>query len=96
VTHYKGSSCTHSTIIFYSMDTHLNERIRYQLCKVNELRNGQMKDFEIKTPQVNSSVLLIRQNDQFYAYANKCCHYKLPLIKGLKKYFFFCLSIWMN
>jgi nitrite reductase/ring-hydroxylating ferredoxin subunit len=75
------------------MDTHLNERIRYQLCKINELHNGQMKEFEIKTAQVNSSVLLIRQNDRFYAYSSKCCHYKLPLIKGLNKYFYVLISM---
>lgn len=66
------------------MASHLvDELIHYQLCQTNELHNGQMKEFEVKTARVQASVLLIRQNDQFYAYANKCCHYKLPLIKGL-------------
>jgi nitrite reductase/ring-hydroxylating ferredoxin subunit len=65
-----------------------NEQIRERLCKINELENGQMKEFEIKTLHVNTSVLLIRQNNQFYAYSSKCCHYKLPLIKGLNKIFF--------
>jgi nitrite reductase/ring-hydroxylating ferredoxin subunit len=73
------------------MDIHLNEQIHYQLCQVNELHNGQMKEFEIKTAQINSSVLLIRQNNKFYAYTSKCCHYKLPLIKGLNRNFFLIL-----
>ncbi|CAF0763412.1 unnamed protein product [Adineta steineri] len=60
-----------------------NEQIRHQLCRVNELHNGQMKAFEINTGSVNTSVLLIRQDNKFYAYANKCCHYKLPLSKGV-------------
>ena len=60
-----------------------NEQIRHRLCQIDELENGQMKEFEIKTSHVNTSVLLIRQNNQFYAYSSKCCHYKLPLVKGL-------------
>jgi len=62
-----------------------NEQIHYQLCKVNELHNGQMKEFEIKTSTINTTILLIRQDNKFYAYASKCCHYKLPLIKGLNR-----------
>ena len=69
------------------MDIHADERIHYQLCQTNELHNGQMKEFEVKTARVQTSVLLIRQNEQFYAYSNKCCHYKLPLSKGLKRDF---------
>jgi len=67
----------------------LDKPIRYELCKINELHNGQMKEFEIKTSNINSTILLIRQNNQFYAYSSKCCHYKLPLIKGLKSKFFY-------
>lgn len=59
-----------------------NEQIRHQLCRIDELQNGQMKEFEIKTSLVNTSVLLIKQNNQFHAYSSKCCHYKLPLAKG--------------
>jgi len=66
-----------------------SEQIRHQLCKVDDLQNGQMKEFEIKTSLVNTSVLLIRQDNKFYAYSSKCCHYKLPLAKGLEKTFFF-------
>jgi hypothetical protein len=64
-----------------------NDQIRHQLCKINELQNGQMKEFEIKTSLVNTSVLLIRQDDKFHAYSSKCCHYKLPLAKGLNLFF---------
>ena len=60
-----------------------NEQIRHQLCKIDELQNGQMKEFEIKTSLVNSSVLLIKQDNKFHAYSSKCCHYKLPLAKGM-------------
>ena len=67
------------------MANDLDERIRYQLCQTNELHNGQMKEFEVRTAGVQANVLLIRQNEQFYAYANKCCHYKLPLVKGMKR-----------
>jgi hypothetical protein len=70
-----------------------NEQIRHQLCKVDDLQNGQMKEFEIKTSLVNTSVLLIRQDNKYHAYSSKCCHYKLPLAKGLKKVFCFCLNI---
>jgi nitrite reductase/ring-hydroxylating ferredoxin subunit len=66
-----------------------NEQIRHQLCKIDELQNGQMKEFEIKTSLVNASVLLIKQDNKFHAYSSKCCHYKLPLVKGLTKTFFF-------
>ncbi len=62
-----------------------NEQIRHQLCKIDDLQNGQMKEFEVKTSLVNTSVLLIRQDNKFHAYSSKCCHYKLPLVKGLKK-----------
>ncbi len=65
------------------------EQIRHQLCKVNDLQNGQMKEFEIKTSLLNTSVLLIRQDNKFYCYSSKCCHYKLPLAKGLKNIFSF-------
>ncbi|CAF2584587.1 unnamed protein product [Rotaria sp. Silwood2] len=60
-----------------------DKQIRYELCAVNDLSNGQMKEFEIKTSLVNTSVLLIRQDNKFYAYSSKCCHYKLPLVKGV-------------
>ncbi|CAF1415713.1 unnamed protein product [Adineta ricciae] len=60
-----------------------NEQIRHQLCKVDDLQNGQMKEFEVKTSFVNTSVLLIKQDDKFHAYSSKCCHYKLPLAKGV-------------
>ncbi|CAM4772175.1 unnamed protein product [Rotaria magnacalcarata] len=59
-----------------------NEQIRYQLCQIDELQNGQMKEFEIITPVINTSVLLIKQDNKFHAYASKCCHYKVPLAKG--------------
>jgi hypothetical protein len=66
-----------------------NDQIRHQLCKIDELQNGQMKEFEIKTSLVNSSVLLIKQDNKFHVYSSRCCHYKLPLAKGLKKILFF-------
>jgi len=66
-----------------------NEQIRHQLCKIDELQNGQMKEFEIKTSLVNTSILLIKQDNKFHAYSSKCCHYKLPLAKGLKESFIF-------
>ncbi len=75
------------------MDTPSDKPIRYELCKINELHNGQMKEFEIKTSQVNSSVLLIRQDNKFYAYSSKCCHYKLPLVKGLNRIFFLNINL---
>lgn len=62
-----------------------NEQIRHQLCKADDLQNGQMKEFEVKTSFVNTSVLLIKQDDKFHAYSSKCCHYKLPLAKGSSK-----------
>ncbi|CAF5109108.1 unnamed protein product, partial [Rotaria magnacalcarata] len=31
---------------------------------------------------INTSVLLIKQDNKFHAYASKCCHYKVPLAKG--------------
>ncbi|CAF4028403.1 unnamed protein product, partial [Rotaria magnacalcarata] len=58
-----------------------NEQIRYQLCQIDELQNGQMKEFEIITSVINTSVLLIKQDNKFHAYASKCCHYKVPLAK---------------
>ncbi|CAF1632172.1 unnamed protein product [Adineta ricciae] len=60
-----------------------NKEIRQSLCKINDLQNGQMKELEVKTDGVNTSVLLIKQNNKFYAYSSKCCHYKLPLAKGV-------------
>ncbi|CAF3560241.1 unnamed protein product [Rotaria sp. Silwood1] len=60
-----------------------NEQIRHQLCKINDLQNGQMKEFEVKTSIINASVLLIKQDDKFHVYSSKCCHYKLPLAKGV-------------
>lgn len=62
-----------------------DKSIHHQLCSINDLQNGQMKEFTITTTQISTNILLIRQNDKFYAYSNKCCHYKLPLIKGLIK-----------
>jgi len=70
-----------------------NELIRHQLCQIDELQNGQMKEFEIKTSFVNTSVLLIKQDNKFHAYSSKCCHYKLPLAKGLNKMLFFYLNL---
>ena len=72
--------------------TSLNEQIRYQLCKVGELQNGQIKEFEIKASLLNTSVLLIKQDNKFHAYSSKCCHYNLPLVKGLNKVSLFFLS----
>ncbi|CAF0718374.1 unnamed protein product [Adineta steineri] len=66
-----------------SSSTSSNEQIRHQLCKIDEIQNGQMKEFEIKTSLVNTSVLLVKQDNKFYAYSSKCCHYKLPLAKGV-------------
>jgi nitrite reductase/ring-hydroxylating ferredoxin subunit len=68
-----------------------DEQIRYELCKINELNNGQMKEFEIKTSVVNTSILLIKQDNKFHAYSSKCCHYKLPLVKGLNRYLYIVL-----
>lgn len=67
-----------------------NELIRHPLCKVDELQNGQMKEFEIRTPIITTSVLLIKQNNKFYAYASKCCHAKVSLAKGLMRIFLLC------
>ena len=64
-------------------DVTSQDKIRHQLCNVDELQNGQMKEFEIKSSLVNATVLLIKQDNAFHAYSSKCCHYKLPLIKGL-------------
>ena len=78
-------SKVYEELVEESMANDLDERIRYQLCQTNELHNGQTKEFEVRTAGVQANVLLIRQNEQFYAYANKCCHYKLSLVKGMKK-----------
>lgn len=64
------------------LDLSSNELIRHVLCSVNDVQNGQMKDFDVKTAGVNTSILLIKQNEKFHAVLNKCCHYKLPLSKG--------------
>lgn len=62
-----------------------NEQIRHQLCQVNDLQNGQMKEIEVKTSLVNTTVLLIKQDNKFHAFSSKCCHYKLPLVKGTEE-----------
>lgn len=63
----------------------LREETLHDLCAIHELDNHQMKEFEIVTPGLKTTILLIKQNNQFYAYSSKCCHYKLPLVKGLTK-----------
>ncbi|CAF0835302.1 unnamed protein product [Didymodactylos carnosus] len=64
-------------------DLSLSDQIRHRLCKIDELENGQMKEFEVKTPTVEATVLLLKQNNRYYALSSKCAHYKLPLVKGV-------------
>ena len=63
----------------------LRDEILHDLCAVSELENNQMKEFEIVTPTAKTTILLIKQNNQFNACSSKCCHYKLPLVKGLQR-----------
>lgn len=46
--------------------------------KVADFNNGQMKKIDVG----EESVLLVKENDQFFAVGNKCSHYGAPLSNG--------------
>ncbi|KAM5181822.1 apoptosis-inducing factor 3-like [Mantella aurantiaca] len=55
-----------------------NEKITQELCKESEMKDGEMREFDVQ----GSSVLLVKSNGTFSAVGNKCSHYGAPLSKG--------------
>nr|DBA34222.1 TPA: hypothetical protein GDO54_001802 [Pyxicephalus adspersus] len=55
-----------------------NERITLELCKESDIKDGEMREFEV----LGSSILLVKSNGTFSAVGNKCSHYGAPLSKG--------------
>uniref|UniRef100_A0A915IHN7 Rieske domain-containing protein n=1 Tax=Romanomermis culicivorax TaxID=13658 RepID=A0A915IHN7_ROMCU len=51
----------------------------FLLCKENDLANGQMKEYEVEQ---HGKILLVKDNDKFFALGAKCTHYGAPLAKG--------------
>lgn len=49
-----------------------------KLCKTSDLRNGDMKQFNIK----GIEILAIRQSDRFYCLEARCTHAGAPLAEG--------------
>ena len=49
------------------------------ICKVDELKNGKMKTFNVN----NVDILLSKIDDNFYAVAAYCTHYGAPLEEGM-------------
>ncbi|XP_063812173.1 apoptosis-inducing factor 3-like isoform X2 [Pseudophryne corroboree] len=56
-----------------------NEMITQELCKESEMKDGEMKEFDIE----GHSILLVKSNGVFSAVGNKCSHYGAPLSKGV-------------
>ncbi|XP_044139812.1 apoptosis-inducing factor 3-like isoform X2 [Bufo gargarizans] len=56
-----------------------NEVITQELCKDFDMKDGEMREFEVQ----GQSVLLVRNNGVFSAVGNKCSHYGAPLSKGV-------------
>ncbi|CAI9614657.1 unnamed protein product [Staurois parvus] len=55
-----------------------DEKITQELCKESEMKDGEMREFEIE----GRSILLVKSNGTFSAVGNKCSHYGAPLSKG--------------
>jgi NADPH-dependent 2,4-dienoyl-CoA reductase/sulfur reductase-like enzyme/nitrite reductase/ring-hydroxylating ferredoxin subunit len=53
----------------------------YLVAKTSDLKNNDKK--EVDVPGTEHKVLLIKQNDQFFATSPKCTHYGAPLSKGV-------------
>lgn len=49
------------------------------VCKVDDLKDNEMKVFEIGE---DGKILLVKQNGQFNAVGTKCTHYGAPLVNG--------------
>ena len=49
------------------------------VCKVNDLKENEMKVFEIGE---EGKVLVVKQNGEFNAVGTKCTHYGAPLVSG--------------
>ena len=58
-------------------------KIEEVVCKVGDLRNGELKEIEFG----GKKVLLAKENDQFFAVGSKCTHYGAPLAKGEPQHF---------
>ena len=71
--------------IFYILTNNFQQILKiipmkqHQIAKITELANGEMKSYEVDDNQV----LLVRQNDQFYALSGTCPHYGAPLAQGV-------------
>ncbi|XP_068122105.1 apoptosis-inducing factor 3-like [Hyperolius riggenbachi] len=55
-----------------------HEIINHELCKESELKDGEMREFEVE----GANILLVKSNGTFSAVGNKCSHYGAPLSKG--------------
>ncbi|CAM1325098.1 AIFM3 (predicted) [Pycnogonum litorale] len=56
-----------------------NDEIVTDLCSVDDIADGQMKDF----PVGEGKVLLVKENGKFTALGTKCSHYGAPLVTGV-------------
>ncbi|ORY86981.1 hypothetical protein BCR37DRAFT_376319 [Protomyces lactucae-debilis] len=53
----------------------------YLVAKTSDLKDNEKK--EVNVPGTEHKVLLIKQNDKYFATSPKCTHYGAPLVKGV-------------
>jgi len=44
------------------------------LCHINDIPEGKARGFDIETDTEKKRIFVVRKNDRFYAYLNKCPH----------------------
>ena len=60
------------------MDSNASDPARRVLCRADELRDGESREFHA-TPEDEYSLFVVRRRDRIYAYRNSCPHTGAPL-----------------
>lgn len=64
----------------------ISDLIEQKLCRVDDLANNDMKQFDVKLDENKTvQVLLIRYENEFSCLAARCTHYSIPLEMGVLK-----------
>lgn len=77
---FRSSIHSQSRVFCRTMSGLIDDVIEQIVCKENDIPDNGMQEFEIGNN--GNKVLVVKQNNEFFAVGSKCSHYGAPLVKG--------------
>jgi len=77
---FRSSIRSHLRVFCRTMSGSNDNVIEQIVCKENDIPDNGMQEFEIGNN--GNKILVVKQNNEFFAVGSKCSHYGAPLVKG--------------